>query len=271
LKKGVRMKLALFSLIIIAGFAAFTIEQKSNEPPIHALAQQKGKPITIYLAGDSTVADYPPSLAPRAGWGQVLPTMVDQQVTIRNYAKRGRSSKSFINEGRLNKILSQIQKGDYLFIQFGHNDEKFRYQKLYTNPNTTYKVYLKKYIEGARKKGAIPILVTSVQRMSFSSDGQALETHGRYPAAMKALAREENVPVIDLAAKSKKLFQQLGPVKTKKLFLWLKAGEYPNYSDGVRDSIHFQTYGARQIAKLVVEGINQQNLPLKQHLVPKYH
>ena len=270
MKKGFIWRLALFSLIILLGVAAYTIVQKSEEPPKRAMAQQNGKPVTIYLAGDSTVSDYPKSLYPRAGWGEVLPTMVDSKVTIRNYAKRGRSTKSFIYEGRLKLILNQIQKGDYLFIQFGHNDEKFSFQTLYTKPNTTYKSYLKKYIEGARSKGAIPILVTPVQRYRFSSDDKAMETHGRYPAAMKALAREENVPVIDLAAKSKKLYQQLGPAKTKNLFLWLKAGEYPNYPDGVMDSTHFQVYGARQIAKLLVEGITEQNLPLKVHVLPKY-
>ncbi|WP_308301751.1 rhamnogalacturonan acetylesterase [Neobacillus cucumis] len=271
MKKRVKMKIGFISLLVIlTGLSACIIYNKSVATPKPAMAQQAPKPVTIYLAGDSTVSDYPSSLFPRSGWGQVLPTMLDQQVTIRNFAKRGRSSKSFINEGRLNWILNSIQKGDYLFIQFGHNDEKVKYPNLHTNPNTTYKSYLKHYIDGARKKGAIPILVTPVQRMSFSSDGRALNTHGRYPAAMKALAKEENVPVIDLASKSRRLYQQLGSVDTKRLFLWLKAGKYPNYPQGVKDPTHFQEYGAEQIAKLVIEGIEELHLPLENHILAKY-
>ncbi|MEH7119965.1 rhamnogalacturonan acetylesterase [Neobacillus vireti] len=271
MEKRVKVKVgSICLLIILLGFAAWTMFNKSGGTPKTALAQQTSKPITIYLAGDSTVSDYPITRFPRTGWGQVLPSMLDQQVTIRNYAKPGRSSKSFIYEGRLNWILKSIHKGDYLFIQFGHNDEKFRYHSLYTNPNTTYKTFLKKYIDGARKKGAIPILVTPVQRMSFTNDGAALETHGDYPIAMKELAKKEHVPVIDLAEESKKLYQRLGPVKTKNLFLWLKAGEYPNYPDGVKDPTHFQKYGARQIARLVIKGIEKENIPLKVHVLPKY-
>lgn len=271
LKKRFGMKLTFISvLVILAGFAAYMVNNRSEAAPKPAMAEQAPKPVTIYLAGDSTVSDYPSSLFPRTGWGQVLPTMLDQQVTVRNFAKRGRSSKSFIHEGRLEWILNSIQKGDYLFIQFGHNDEKVSYPNLYTNPNTTYKIYLKQYIDGARKKGAFPILVTPVQRMSFSNDGRALDTHGRYPEAMKALAKEENVPVIDLAAKSRRLYQQLGTDDTKKLFLWLKAGQYPNYPQGVKDPTHFQEYGAEHIAKLVIEGIEELHLPIENHILAKY-
>lgn len=272
MKKGLKMKLASMSLLVIlAGFVVYTDMNRPEAKPKLAMAEEAPtKPVIIFLAGDSTVSNYPNSLFPRSGWGQVLPTMLDNEVTIRNFAKRGRSSKSFIQEGRLNSILNSIQKGDYLFIQFGHNDEKVNYPKLFTDPDTTYKSYLKQYIDGARKKGAIPVLITPVQRFSFSSDGRALDTHGRYPAAMKALAKEQNVPVIDLASKSKTLYQQLGAVKTKKLFLWLKAGEYPNYPQGVKDPTHFQEYGAAQIAKLVIEGIEEQHLPIENHILPKF-
>lgn len=270
LKIGLKMKLAFLSLlVVIAGFSAYMIFIQSESTPITAKAEENSKTVTIYLAGDSTVSDYPTTIFPRTGWGQMLPAMFDEQVKIRNYAKPGRSSKSFIREGRLNWILNSIQKGDYLFIQFGHNDAKYRYQSLYTNPNTTYKTNLKKYIEGAREKGAFPVLITPVQKMSFSDQGIALETHGRYPDAMKALAREENVPLIDLSEMSKSLYQQLGPVQTKKLFLWLKPGEYPNFPDGARDAIHFQKYGAEQIAQLVVKGIEELHLPIEENILSK--
>ncbi|WP_223820947.1 rhamnogalacturonan acetylesterase [Bacillus sp. S3] len=222
--------------------------------------------ITIYLAGDSTVSNYPASLSPRSGWGQELSNRFDSHVTVINQAKPGRSSKSFIDEGRLQWILHHINKGDYLFIQFGHNDEKRLDPSRYTNPSTTYKSYLKQYIQGARGNGAIPILVTPVERMSFSVDGMAQASHGEYPKAMKELASEENVPVIDLTAKSRELFQQLGPEQTKTLFMWLKAGEYPHYPDGAMDSTHFRKNGAIEIASLVIEGIDELDLPLQEYV-----
>lgn len=230
-------------------------------------AKQTNENITVYLAGDSTVANYASNRTPRAGWGQMLPQMFDEQIIVKNEAVPGRSTKSFINEGRLSKILNQIQKGDYLLIQFGHNDEKSYDPSRYTDPATSYQHYLKEYIDGARQKGATPILVTPVERWSFSADGKALATHGHYPGAMKELGRKENVPVIDLTAKSRALYQQLGPEKTTELFLFLDAGEHPNYPDGVQDPIHFQEKGAREITKLIAEGIAELNLPLQKHFL----
>ncbi len=249
-------------------YTGFHLARASSKNMNHQHA--KG-PITIYLAGDSTVATYPKSLSPRSGWGQELTHMFDDQIIVSNQAKSGRSSKSFIDEGRLKWILNHIKKGDYLFIQFGHNDEKIEDLNRYTSPSTTYKSYLTQYIDGARKKGAIPILVTPVERMGFSKDGTALKSHGLYPAAMMELGKEKNVPVINLTAKSKNLFQQLGPDKTKNMFLWLNAGDYPNYPNGAMDSVHFQEKGARQIARLVLEGIKEVNLPLKEHIRKDFH
>lgn len=231
-----------------------------------SLSSTGRKPITIYLAGDSTVSTYTSSYLPRAGWGQMLAESFDQDVIVKNEASPGRSSKSFIREGRLKRILNQIQKGDYLFIQFGHNDEKINFPALYTEPATTYKSYLKQYIVGARQKNAIPVLITPVERRRFSKDGVALSTHGLYPAAMKEVAHEENVLLIDLQTKSKNLFQLLGQEKTKELFLWLNVGEQQNYPKGVQDNTHFQQRGAREIARLVVEGIEEQKLPLSSHI-----
>ncbi|WP_223587678.1 rhamnogalacturonan acetylesterase [Neobacillus bataviensis] len=231
-----------------------------------SIAKQNSR-ITVYLAGDSTVANYPSNRAPRAGWGQMLPQMFDEQIIVKNEAVPGRSTKSFINEGRLRSILKKIHKGDYLLIQFGHNDEKSYDSSRYTDPATSYQRYLKEYIDGARNKGAIPILVTPVERRNFSTDGKALSTHGQYPDAMKVVGRKENVPVIDLTSKSMALYQQLGPEKTKEFFLFLEAGEHPNYPGGVQDPIHFQEKGAREIAKLIAEGIAGLNLPLQKHIL----
>ncbi|MFB3160209.1 rhamnogalacturonan acetylesterase [Neobacillus sp. 179-J 1A1 HS] len=224
--------------------------------------------ITVYLAGDSTVSNYDTSLAPRAGWGQVFDRLFDDKIVVKNEASSGRSSKSFIDEGRLDSILNQIEKGDYLFIQFGHNDEKVEDPTRYTEPYSTYKGYLKKYIDGARAKGATPVLVTPVERRRFTAEGIARDSHGVYPEAMKELGLEEKVPVIDLTAKSKALFQELGPEGTKDLFLWLGAGEQVNYPNGVQDNTHFQEAGAEMIAQLVLQGIEESHLvPLRNHIL----
>lgn len=226
----------------------------------------KNSKITIFLAGDSTVSSYPTSSAPRAGWGQVFEMMFNDKIIVKNEAASGRSSKSFILEGRLDSILKEIDKGDYLFIQFGHNDEKVNDPTRYTEPSSTYKSYLKQYIDGARNKGANPVLVTPVERRRFSVDGIAQDSHGKYPEAMKELGLEENVPVIDLTEKSKALFQELGPELTKDIFLWLDPHSESNYPNGIQDNTHFQEGGAKQIAQLVVEGICELKLHLRNYV-----
>ena len=223
--------------------------------------------IHVYLIGDSTVSTYKPTLAPRMGWGQEISVFFNDHVIVHNAAVPGRSSKSFYDEGRFKKIKKKLQYGDYLFIQFGHNDAKKNDLKRYTDPNTTFKAYLKKYIDGAREKGAIPILVTPVERRSFSNDGMIKDTHGNYPEAIKQLAIEEDVDVIDLTDKSKQLFDTLGPEKTKQLFLWLKPNENNHYPDGKSDNTHLQERGAYLVASLVIEGIIESNLKLKEYII----
>lgn len=213
------------------------------------------------------MAAAPPSLAPRAGWGEMLGDWFDDKVIVKNRAASGRSAKSFIEEGRLDRILHELKQGDYLFIQFGHNDEKANDPERYTEPFASYQAYLKQYIDGARVKGAIPVLITPVERRRFSADGRALNSHGLYPAAMKALGEREHVPVIDLTAKSRQRFEQLGPEQTKRLFLWLEPGEHRNYPNGIKDNTHFHRRGAKEIARLVAEGIVELNLPLRRHLI----
>ncbi|WP_257208726.1 rhamnogalacturonan acetylesterase [Bacillus sp. AFS031507] len=259
--KGKMLRVSLFLLVLTLIFGNYFGTAAKNEK------NHKNR-ITVYLAGDSTVSDYSSSLAPRAGWGQVLNRYFDDKIVVKNEASSGRSSKSFIDEGRLKSILDQIEKGDYLFIQFGHNDEKKEDPTRYTEPYSTYKSYLKQYIDGARAKQAIPVLVTPVERRRFSEEARARDTHGEYPAAMKELGMEENVPVIDLTAKSKALFQELGPERTKDVFLWLDAEENKNYPNGVHDNTHFQEAGAEKTASLVLEGIEESMLvPLRNHIL----
>src|SRR5690606_7915388 len=175
------------------------------------------------------------------------------------YAIGGRSSKSFIAEGRLDAIMEGLKEGDYLFIQFGHNDQKSDEERS-TDPSSTYGEYLRQYIDAARLRKATPVLLTSVHRRYFEETGELKDTHGAYLEAVRRLAKEEDVLLIDLAEKSKTLFEEKGPEETKSIFLWGAPGEWENYSSGVKDNTHFQEEGGLQIAQLVVQGIREQNL-----------
>jgi lysophospholipase L1-like esterase len=206
---------------------------------------------TIYVAGDSTAATYATADVPRAGWGQALPVFLRREITVVNEALSGASSKSFVDLGRLDRILSAIRPGDVLLVSFGHNDEKTDDPARYTEPWTTFPSTLRLYLDGARAAGAHPVLVTPVERRRFTAAGAAYQSHGDYPAAMRALAADTRTPLIDLTALSFALWGSLGPAGTEAYFLWLDAGESPNYPAGVADNTHFQAHGAIEVARLV--------------------
>jgi lysophospholipase L1-like esterase len=221
-------------------------------------------PVQVFIAGDSTASTYRTSEAPRAGWGQALPVFFTPNAVARNEALSGASSKSFIDLGRLDRILSRIKRDDYLLISFGHNDEKKEDPARYTEPSTTYKSYLSQYIDKSRAKGAKPVLVTSVERRRFDSSGKITPTHGAYPAAMRELARAKSVPLIDLTAQSTALYNRVGVEGTKKYLMHLKPDQYPNYPNGVEDNTHFQATGAIEIARLVATSLqNQYVIPVQ--------
>ncbi|MEU0190493.1 rhamnogalacturonan acetylesterase [Streptomyces afghaniensis] len=197
---------------------------------------------TLYIAGDSTAAQKYANAAPETGWGMALPFFLRKELVVANHAVNGRSSKSFVDEGRLEVVLSAIQPGDYLLIQFGHNDEKAEDPTRYTEPWTTYQDHLRMYVEGARARGARPVFATSVERRRFDAGGKALPTHGEYPAAMRALAAEERVALLDAQALSLALWQELGVEETKKYFNWTATEQ---------DNTHFNPPGAIAVARLV--------------------
>lgn len=215
--------------------------------------------VTLFLAGDSTVTDSSEKGFPFSGWGQLLQRFFKHDVAVANHAQGGRSTKSFISEGRLKAIMEDIKEGDYLFIQFGHNDQKTDEER-HTDPSTTYLDNLRKYIEAANSRKATPVLITSVHRRYFEASGKLKDTHGAYLDAVKQLAEEEGIALIDLADKSKRLFEAEGPEGTKSIFLWGEPGEWSNYSSGVRDNTHFQERGGLRIAELIVEGIRENDL-----------
>ena len=221
----------------------------------------------IFLIGDSTVADKPLIDNPEHGWGQMFPMFFNQHVQILNFARNGRSTKSFINEGRWKTVCDQLQPGDYVFIQFGHNDAKKKDTLVFTPLIPDYKNNLKIFINESRRKQAIPILLTPITRREFDSLGQYIGTHGEYPSVMKEVAQEENVPLIDMFEKTKKMVMELGDEQSKVYYLaGVKENEFRSWK-GKRDNTHFTRTGAIQMASLVVEGIKELHLPLENELV----
>ncbi|MEU0672402.1 rhamnogalacturonan acetylesterase [Streptomyces sp. NPDC006172] len=206
----------------------------------HAGPRREG---TLYIAGDSTAAQKYADAAPETGWGMALPFFLHKSRPVANHAVNGRSSKSFVDEGRLDAILSVIRPGDVLLVQFAHNDEKTTDPTRYTEPWTTYQDHLRMYVDGARARGARPVLATPVERRRFDAAGKALPSHGEYPAAMRALAAEEGVALLDVQASSLALWQELGVEATKTYFNWTATEQ---------DNTHFNPPGAIAVARLVV-------------------
>ncbi|MBI5091881.1 MAG: rhamnogalacturonan acetylesterase [Candidatus Hydrogenedentes bacterium] len=235
-----------------------------------ANAQQSPSPdvTRLYVIGDSTAASYTPDRAPLTGWAQDLQEYFDAtKLIVEDKARSGRSSKSFIEEGAWDSVRDGLKKGDYVFIQFGHNDATKADPKRFTEPETTYREFMKRYVDDARAKGAIPVLVTSINRNQWADDSRTLkEGLGEYPAVTRKLAEDMRVTLIDLEMKTRELFQSLGPEKVKGLFLYLKKGESPNYPEGKEDSTHLREAGAREVAKLAVAEIRKQNLPIAGYL-----
>jgi lysophospholipase L1-like esterase len=212
---------------------------------------------TVFLAGDSTVTDQPRE--PGASWGQMLPRFFKPDVAVANHAESGETMKSFISGLRLAKMLSQMKKGDYLFIQFAHNDEKKNWPQTYVEAHTTYKAYLKVFIAEARLRGATPVLVTSMQRREWDADGRIRNSHGDYPDAMREVATEEQVALIDLDRMSRAFYEALGPEQAPLAF-----------SAHGRDATHHSAYGAYELAKCVVQGIRDNHLLLAQDIVDDF-
>lgn len=203
----------------------------------------------LFIAGDSTAASYSGERYPMMGWGQVIDYYLPK-VCVRNLAQCGRSSRSFIDEGWFAIIQREISSGDYLLVQFGHNDEKSQDPSRYTEPETTFPQYLSRYVDLARERGAHPVLITPVARRNFEN-GQLKDTHGDYPKAVRTLAEKEKVPCIDLSALSMDLMSAMGEEASKELFTKVQPGSYPGYPEGHDDNTHFCQKGAMEIASLV--------------------
>jgi len=208
---------------------------------------------TWFLCGDSTMATYGPDQAPMAGWGQMLGALLPENNFVQNEAVCGRSSKSFAAEKRLSFIELCLRKGDKLVISFSHNDEKEDPER-FTSPRTTYPEYLTMYIDAARRQGAEPILATPIARRHFDGAGNLLSTHGEYPAAMRDLAAERGVRLVDLERLTMAMLRQAGPEDSKAFFTHVPAGT-KNWPEGLQDNSHLRDRGAVRVAELFLEGL----------------
>ena len=244
------MKIKWIIAVFLVALSGFTISSK--------------KKIKIFMAGDSTMSVKLKRAYPETGWGMPFAHFWDSTVTVINKAKNGRSTKTFISEGLWQSIYDEMSEGDYVFIQFGHNDEAKEKTERYTTPDE-YKTNLVRFINDTRSKNAYPILITPVSRRRFK-EGKQVETHVIYSGLVREVAASLQVPMIDLDKKSMELYQQMGEEHSKLLFLQLKPNEHPNYPQGKNDNTHFNELGARLIAQVVLEWIRQNEPSLYQHI-----
>ena len=223
------------------------------------------KKITIWMCGDSTMSIKETKAYPETGWGMPFVYFWDSAVNIENLAKNGRSTSSFRNEGLWKKVLDNAKEGDYVFIQFGHNDE-VPTKKTYTT-EVEFKNNLKQYIKETKSKKAIPILFTPMARRKFDAAGKIEGTHDVYSQIVRDVSKEEKVILFDMDKITQQLYQQFGVENSKLLFLQLRPGEHPNYPDGKEDNTHFSELGARLVAQAVLSEIKKQIPGLAERIV----
>ncbi len=215
---------------------------------------------TVWMIGDSTMAIKQPDKFPETGWGVAFAEVFDEQIKVDNRAKNGRSTKSFINQGLWKQVTDSIKAGDYLFIQFGHNDEKVQKPSTGTSIDE-FKKNLALFVQEIRKVNGTPVLLSPIARRNFEN-GELVDTHGAYPLAVKQLADSLQVTFIDLTALSSKMLADAGEQASKDFFLHLAPAEHENYPQGVTDNTHLNSYGAKAITDLVTAELIRQQDPL---------
>lgn len=241
-----------------------TLEFNDAHPCVDAVEIEKVEDqITVYLAGNSTVVDQDDE--PWASWGQMIPRFFKPGVAIADHAESGLTLGSFLGSHRLDKVLSIIKPGDYLFIEFGHNDQKDK------GPNDgawkSYTERFKIFISEVRKKNGIPVIVTSTSRRAFNDSGKVVNTLGDFPDAARKVAKDEGVALIDINAMTAKFYEALGNEGSKKAFVWYPANTWPGQKEDLHDNTHFNGYGAYEIAKCIIEGIRTNHLNLEKYLI----
>ncbi len=217
------------------------------------------KKVRIFMAGDSTMQPYHVQKTPQRGWGQELHSFFNNQVEIINKARGGRSTKSFIKQGLWQSLVDSLQPTDWVFIEFGHNDHDRSKAERYTPPED-YKKNLERMVKEVREKKAFPVLFTPIAMRTFDSSGHYYDGHGVYPEKVHEVAQELEVPIIDLDSAFGKVIRQMGPQKSKNLFMNFGPGKYEAYPEGRSDNTHLREKGAMTVARLAVEGIKKEKL-----------
>ena len=237
------MKRMILSMLLFLGLFVSTTNENVN-------AQSNNGRITVFTIGDSTMANKKAEVAPETGWCQVFQNFVSAGIEIKNRAMNGRSSKSFITEGRWKSVLDSLKAGDYVFIQFGHNDEKKQDSTRYTEPFTSYRKNLERFVNETRVKGATPILFTSIVRRKFEN-GMLTDTHGNYTVVTRIVATEMKVPLIDLQLLTAGAVTAFGEEQSKQIYLWTSPTE--KFPEGRKDDTHLCKEGAHLVAKLAAQ------------------
>ena len=264
IEEGKRVKIKEREKSYLAWDDRLTLEFNGDNPAVKSIHIEPVDVPTIYLCGNSTVVDQ--NYEPWASWGQMITRWFGPEIAISNHAESGLTARTFLGSFRLDKILSSLRKGDYVFVEFGHNDEK---EKRPGDGAWYHYVYnLKIFVDQVRSKGAEIVFCTPTQRRAFDSDNKTIKnTHGDFPAAMKMVAEREQVPLIDLNQKTKTFFETLGFEDSKRALV-----HYPKemYGRELADNTHFNPYGAYEVAKCVVMGMKELGLPIVQYLRPEW-
>lgn len=224
------------------------------------------KPLRIFMAGDSTMSIKTERAFPETGWGVPFALFFDSSVTVVNKAKNGRSTRTFLSEGIWHEIINNVQPGDYVFIEFGHNDESKEKTERYSSPED-YRRNLLRFITETEAKKGIPVLLTPVGRRKFDASGKVIDSHPVYSDIVRQIAKERKIYFIDADIKTQALYQSFGKEDSRMLFLQLKPGQHPNYPDGRNDNTHFNELGARLVAQLILKEMRELKMPLIQRIV----
>jgi lysophospholipase L1-like esterase len=234
-----------------------TLEFNGSNPGVQSIRiTPDSKALTVFLCGNSTVVDQDND--PWCGWGQMIPCFFQQGVAFANYAESGEAGNTFISAGRLEKLLTQAKAGDWIFVEFGHNDQKQTGEG--RGPWLSYTESLRMFITEARKRDMYPVLITPMHRRNFDSNNKIINTHGEYPDAVRKLAADENTPLIDLTQMSQILYEAWGPKTSVRAFVHYPAGTFNGQTNALEDNTHFNQYGGYEIARCIIEGIRQNRL-----------
>ena len=241
-------------------FACGSAATTPADPTTHTTPTPTAARITLHLAGDSTMGEGLPERRPETGWGEFLQGLFNEErVLVTNYAKRGRSTRTFLSEGFWAALVANVKAGDYVLVQFGHNDGSIDEEQ---TPPQEYRSNLSRFVSDVRGRQGLPVLATPIVVRSFGNDGSLRDTHGQYPDIVRSVASGTNTPLLDMQVLSAQVLTEYGPERSKELFQHLAPGQHPNYPNGLADNIHLSPEGARVMAQRAAQGLRVLMPPL---------